>query len=307
MNKFLLFDHFPDCRHPAFDWERHNRLFKSKNVIFWAKSRQVEFPEHWGCLSVKTVFAGVENFVIDNEPFALTPSKYLILNDGQHYGSYIDSEEEVESFTINFTSEFIKEIMPSLQQAPGQLLDVPSPSDAKNIEFIQHFHPHDTLITPLIARIRLLAKDFWQNQLELEDAYYYFFKALVQKYHDSHQIINKAPATRKSTKIELTRRLARARDFMDSNFTKAISLEDIAQVACMSQYHLLDCFKAIYALTPYQYLTQVRLQAAKNLLESKDISVQQACQRVGYEDISSFSKLYKKNFGVSPSKTRKNI
>lgn len=307
MNKFLLFDHFPDCRHPGFDWERHNRLFKSKNVIFWAKSRQVEFPEHWGCLSVKTVFAGVENFVIDNEPFALTTNKYLILNDGQHYGSYIDSEEEVESFTINFTSEFIKEIMPSLQQAPGQLLDAPSPSDSENLEFIQHFHLHDTLITPLIARIRLLVKDFRQNQLELEDAYYYFFKALVQKYHDSNQIINKAPATRKSTKVELTRRLARARDFMDSNFTKAISLEDIAQVACMSQYHLLDCFKAIYALTPYQYLTQVRLEEAKKLLETRDVSVQQVCQSVGYEDISSFSKLYKKTFGISPSKTRRNI
>lgn len=307
MNKFLLFDHFPDCRHPAFDWEQHNRLFKSKNVIFWAKARQVEFPEHWGCLSVKTVFSGAENFVIDREKFALTPHKYLILNDGQHYGSYIDSNEEVESFTINFTAKYIKEIIHTLHQTPEQLLDEPFDSGDESLEFIQHFHQHDALITPMIARIRLLAKDFQQHQLELEDAYYYFFKALLQKHHESNQIINKAPAARKSTRVELTRRLARARDFMDSHFTETISLEDVAQVACMSQYHLLDCFKAVYELTPYQYLTQVRLQEAKTLLESKDMSVQQVCQSVGYEDLSSFSKLYKKTFGISPSKTRRNI
>ncbi|MBK7871697.1 MAG: helix-turn-helix transcriptional regulator [Saprospiraceae bacterium] len=304
-NKFFLFEHFPDCRHPAFDWEKHNEIFKKRNVIFRAKTHYSEFPEHWGCLSVKTVSTGVESFFIENEHFVLNQEKYLVLNEGQYYGSHVESEKEVESFTINFSQEFVKQAVNTLFTHDEELINNPSFETVAIPEFVQYFYNHDTIITPLIQKIKLLSDHFSANQNQIEDAYYQLFRALMLKKKEVNQLIQKTPALKKSTQIELYRRLTRAKDYIDSHFAKSISLDDIAQVACLSTFHFLTCFKALHGLTPYQYLTRVRLQQAKKLLKTKDISVQEVCQMVGYEDISSFSKLYKKTFGASPSKTEK--
>ncbi|MDX1942198.1 MAG: AraC family transcriptional regulator [Saprospiraceae bacterium] len=304
-SKFFLFEHFPDCRHPTFDWESHNEIFKKRNVIFRAKTRYADFPEHWGCLSVKTVATGMETFLIENESFILNNEKYLVLNEGQYYGSHVESEKEVQSFTINFSQAFVREAMSAMSGDTTQLLDDPFLETPVMPEFVQYFYEHDVVVTPLIQKIRLLSDNFSEHQYQIEDSYYQLFQALLLKKEEVSRFIQKTPALKKSTQVELFRRLARAKDYMDSHFAKPLSLEELAQVACLSTFHFLSCFKTLHGLTPYQYLTQVRLRQAKNLLTISDNSVQQVCHAVGYEDISSFSKLYKKTFGVPPSKTEK--
>lgn len=302
MSEFLLFDFYPDAQAPTFNWESHNALFKTKNVVFWAKSCAAEFPEHWGCFSIKTVLSGTEYFFLEGEKFALTPHKYLILNDGQHYGSQVASEEQVESFTINFSETYLAEAMQALLADDAPLLDDPTNIGHYKLEFLQHFHEHDAIITPILQQIYTLSQHFKQNEMRIEDAYFNVLKALLQKESAVQQVIAKTPGAKQSTKTELFRRLSRGKDFIDSNFNQSIALDDMAQVSYLSKYHFLESFKQVFHLTPYQYLTKVRLEQARNMLKNQDISVQEVCQSVGYEDISSFSKLYKKTFGILPSK-----
>lgn len=96
------------------------------------------------------------------------------------------------------------------------------------------------------------------------------------------------------------KRVMLAMSFIESNFAEKISLNDIALEACLSKYHLIRMFKEVNGMTPHQYLTLVRVQRAKQLLH-KDRSVSEVCAMVGFESISSFSLLFKKQAGVSPS------
>ena len=57
--------------------------------------------------------------------------------------------------------------------------------------------------------------------------------------------------------------------------------------------------------SPINYLIRIRLSKAKELLESSKLSVKEISEAVGYKDPYYFSKLYKKYYGKSPSKTRK--
>jgi len=302
MQTFELFDYFPNCHSPVFDWESHNRKFSTRNIIFRATTKAVEYPEHWGGLSVKTICTGEEYFFLEGERFVLSPEKFLILNDGQYYGSQVRSNTEVESFTINFTQQFVAKARAALLLEESRLIDQPDASPAHTIEFIQHFHRHDDIITPCIRLIYQLSQNFHANRQRIEEAYFYLLRALLQKQMGVQLEMHRTPGRKRATKEELFRRLMRGRDFVESNFHLPLSLQDMARVSCLSVYHFLESFRKLFGCTPYQYLTKVRLERAKIMLETSDVSVQQVCQQVGYEDISSFSKLYKKTFGISPSK-----
>jgi AraC-like DNA-binding protein len=101
-------------------------------------------------------------------------------------------------------------------------------------------------------------------------------------------------------KAYLYRRIVQAKLFIDKNFNGKIELNNIADEAYFSKYHFIRQFKKVYGKTPHQYLTTVRIEKAMQLL-STDMLVSDVCFMVGFESLSSFSGLFKRITGLSPS------
>lgn len=101
-------------------------------------------------------------------------------------------------------------------------------------------------------------------------------------------------------KFHLYRRIVQAKLFIDRFYAENIDVNNIADEAYFSKYHFIRLFKTTYGKTPHQYLKQVRIDRAQQLLKEEK-TVSEACQLVGFESLTSFSGLFKKTVGVSPS------
>src|SRR6266540_2437597 len=98
--------------------------------------------------------------------------------------------------------------------------------------------------------------------------------------------------------------LRAARDMMDAAFAEPIDLEGLAQRAGYSRYHFLRSFRDAYGETPRAYLTRRRIERAKELLRSANLTVTEVCFLVGFSSLGSFSARFSELVGATPTQYR---
>src|ERR1044071_7125355 len=105
----LLMDEFPDFNEPGFDIDLYNERFYNSNVVIRASAREVQYPLHWGPLSVKCSLNGEEHYRSGDSHYAVDEDHFLVFNNGKMYSSWIDSSTQVDSLTLNITPRFRSE------------------------------------------------------------------------------------------------------------------------------------------------------------------------------------------------------
>jgi AraC-like DNA-binding protein len=97
-------------------------------------------------------------------------------------------------------------------------------------------------------------------------------------------------------------RVAKALHLIHEDLARTLRMEELAQVARMSQSSFHQHFKAMTSMTPLQFQKQLRLLEARRLMVTEDASVADAAYQVGYESASQFSREYSRMFGVAPKR-----
>ena len=97
-----------------------------------------------------------------------------------------------------------------------------------------------------------------------------------------------------------------ARQLLDQSYHTPITIDDLSDEVALSPYYLIRAFKHVYKQTPHQYLVERRIAKAKELLRNSDLSITEICMEIGYESLGSFSALFRKATGISPSAYRDN-
>nr|WP_240946465.1 helix-turn-helix transcriptional regulator [Pseudomaricurvus alkylphenolicus] len=86
---------------------------------------------------------------------------------------------------------------------------------------------------------------------------------------------------------------------LESEYASALTLEELSRWAGLNRRKLTEGFKALYGATVNEYLLLQRMSQAGSLLR-QGMPVAQVAERVGYLDRGSFSKVFKRHFGVTP-------
>ena len=99
--------------------------------------------------------------------------------------------------------------------------------------------------------------------------------------------------------------IANIQVYLEDHYHQPLVLEIIATEFNVSKRTLIRRFKSALNMTPYTYLQQIRIEVSQKLLAETQLNPEQVVQRTGYEDMSSFRRLFKQHTGLTLSEYRK--
>lgn len=94
--------------------------------------------------------------------------------------------------------------------------------------------------------------------------------------------------------------------YMESHFSQPISVEQLAEMTCLSEDRFGHLFRESVGLAPLQYLNNIRLRKAMELLKTGEHSVTTVAEAVGFRDYNHFGRLFRKHYGCTPSRVNVN-
>lgn len=92
-----------------------------------------------------------------------------------------------------------------------------------------------------------------------------------------------------------------AKDYIMSRYQKDISLDEVSRIVNISPYYFSKIFKDQTGKNFIEYLTELRIEKAKQLLSQTEMSMKEICANIGYTDPNYFSRTFKKNVGITPT------
>ena len=223
---------------------------------------------------------GDVGYIVEGRKYKLYPGTILLMRSGESHKLIVNSPTDYERYVINFSPEFLLEngfdsslLSPYLKRELGQKNRY-SPKDFDDFSPIHYFRKIENEASVVLPKSAVLS-----NLTSLLSSVSVAFLSKSNKESDEGRIIS----------------------FINDNLTKELSLQDIAAEMHLSPSQLSRVFRKLSGTSVYEYILSKRLvlfhEKTKNGLGTVE-----AAQECGFRDYSSFYRLYKKRFGVSPTK-----
>lgn len=154
--------------------------------------------------------------------------------------------------------------------------------------FTQPIIPHSELV-PLLRELHIIIMQE-EKDFRKEEIFFFLLEQLIEEYTEQEMLI---------TKSEENTEIKSVCDFLEKNYMKNTTLDDLCSLTGLSKYYLLRSFTKQKGISPYRYLETIRVDKAKKLLEQGVIPIEAALQ-TGFTDQSHFSNFFKKFIGLTP-------
>ncbi|GAA4338140.1 hypothetical protein GCM10023149_47960 [Mucilaginibacter gynuensis] len=283
----------------------YSKTLRNNNKIYSRTSSRQNAMQCSSDFNIRFVLSGNESYQIGRRNLSIYPDSFLILNKGTHYASSVGSNDPAQSFSINFDQQFLNDFKNSHEQTDRSLLEGQGYLQRQEDEFNETIYPFKGDIRYNIFHLKSRLDNGLQDEMLINE---YLHHCLINYYKIYNtEVLEKAGNLNflnSSTRVEILRRLNMAKEFLYTNFNSNISLEDLAEHACLSVNHLLRTFKQAFKLTPHQFLVQLRLQRAQQLLKTTKYPINEVVSMVGFECPSSFIRLFRTHYKLTPLKYR---
>lgn len=255
-----------------------------------------------GTAGIKYVLDGTEHYRVRGHNHEVSEGEYLLLNENRHFGVEMPyNPVAVRGFCISLSAGLIGDVEHCSTRTEEQLLDNPRNSAVSPTDFAELITPAGDVLSRFLGT--LAQRLDVQSGLVAENDQLLFTRiaeALLVSQRQLHTAVAPLAARRTVTRIELYRRIERAKTMMDEAPETVSSVGVLAEEAALSEFHFMRCFRQLYGMSPHQYLIRRRILKAEELLQ-RSFSVSEVAMRCGFPDVPSFSKAFRKHSGCAPS------
>jgi AraC family transcriptional regulator len=271
-------------------------LKRGGNLVNFSSFSELDTPFQTPAYAIKFVLEGEEDYYVEGRRFKVKQGEFLLVNPCRNARVVIDSGKMVKGMCIDINPVLLGQAWSRLMPDDQNLQD-PVARLFEHQYSAKHTHTGRFLAS--VAGLMNTGNEAGQG-FDHE-----FFLSLAEYLAADQQPVNRQlqdlAASKTTTREELLRRLYRGKNFIEDSFTEKIDVSAMAMAASLSEFHFFRLFRQVFHCTPYQLLVEKRLQHAAGLIVTGRHSLSDIALLSGFSDLQSFSKSFKKRFGVPPS------
>jgi len=238
--------------------------------------------------------SGNGSFFIKNKSYPIEKySLFLIDKFDIHLPKLAQDTKHFDRFVIQFKPDFIEKISLIIENDIN-----PLEIFAKNINFVKLKHNEYKSIKNLSEKIIFEIKKTKPGYKSLVNIYMLRLIIII------FRIINKKANNFKSTENKNENRLQKIIYYINENYTKNLTLKQIADEFHISKYYLCHYFKDKTGFTVVEFVNNTRIINAQKMLINTDMNITDIAMEVGYNSLSNFERVFKKINGITPSQYR---
>ena len=260
---------------------------KEERCIYYDTDLQIEMYEFKGIEQkfvshfhknyvIGVVEAGSRDFVCNGKKCVINAGDILLINPGQVHGCRQIGSENLHYFSFNIAIDIMRKAM---QEITGQ-------------NILPHFTENvikSELIKQNLADLKqMILSDC--NDFAKEELFLLIMEQLAGIYSDSDMGQEKMVGL---SKINCIVR------YLEENFYRSISLDELSLAGGISKYHLIRSFTKMKGISPHKYLETVRIEKSKQFLE-QNFPLAQVALKAGFTDQSHFTNAFKSLIGLTP-------
>lgn len=171
-------------------------------------------------------------------------------------------------------------------------LDVPIHGLTGEHHYLGNFHNH-----PLESMLSQLVAHYHQPGLEHQ----LLAQSQLLRVFGEIGILRKEQSPQKKASAKYRARLVLVKNYITEHYREQIRHTDIERISGFSRNYLIRQYKSVYGMTPFEYLTSIRVERAKELAIQHDLTVSEIAERTGYSDVHTFGRMFKRKTGMSLS------
>lgn len=273
------------------------------NGINYSELTHLDIPMRPRGFAIKFVLEGTEHYQIKQKSYAVRAGNCLLLPPEARGSVGINSAQAVKGLCITIAPELLAEVS-NTQLLPYEPQVLHTTQTLETLPLAdEHFLPaSNSKMSSFLQQLGTPLQAPEAHTLSFSTEFFYRIAELyLSDCNTIQQSIFRIEAARWGTRKELYRRLVMGMTFMEDCFMQPLDIADIARSATMSEYQFFRLFKAVYGISPYQFILKKRLDMGYSMLKTGRYTVSEVALKTGFADIFSFSKAFKKRFGQNPS------
>lgn len=229
------------------------------------------------------IASGKAEFYFHGKKEIVTAGHMILYRPKEEQRYYYYGKDQPEVYWVHFTGNNVKNIL----RKYGIADDVHTIYTGTSLEYKRIF-------SSMIQELQLCRDDYEEMLI------HYLMELLIQ--------IHRLPAEKPRKKERFVmHEIEQAVQYFTENYNTPISIDQYAQSHNLSISWFIQNFKQYTGTTPTQYILLLRISNAKDLLENTAYNVSEIANIVGYDNPLYFSRIFKKQSGVSPSEYRKHL
>lgn len=267
-------------------YEERGYLCEPFRLFHLADNRHEEVPYHYHTFhKIILLLAGRADYAIEGERYSLSPGDYVLVGRGSIHRPIVARGDFYERAILYISPEYLQKL-----SCPDGDLENCFLRSQEGFHYVYHAGAGDR-VRQLFALLEQSRREGGFGASLLCQALFVQLMVEINRISLSGNTVSAASGDSKIVALL---------QYLNAHLTEGLTIDELAARFYISKYHMMRRFRDETGYTIHGYVTEKRLLLAQQLLE-QGLPMGETALRCGYQEYSTFSRAYKKQFGRSPS------